>query len=141
MYRFFVGNCIKPDGWLRRQLEIQAQGLAGNLDKVWPDIRESAWIGGDREGWERVPYWLDGFIPLAYLLDDEDMIARAERYIYVILDRQGEDGWICPLPERTAEQLRPVGGVSHRQSADGILRTYREPARGAGPLPGDAEPL
>ena len=96
MYRFFVGNCIKPDGWLRRQLEIQAQGLAGNLDKVWPDIRESAWIGGDREGWERVPYWLDGFIPLAYLLDDEDMIARAERYIYAILDRQGEDGWICP---------------------------------------------
>ena len=56
-------------GWLRRQLEIQANSLSGNLDKMWPDIQDSAWIGGDREGWERVPYWLDGFIPLAYLLE------------------------------------------------------------------------
>ena len=62
---------IRPRGWLRRQLEIQAAGLCGNLDRVWPDIRDSRWIGGDREGWERVPYWLDGFIPLAWLLEDE----------------------------------------------------------------------
>ena len=51
---------------MRQQLEIQAKGLSGNLDKFWPDIKDSAWIGGDREGWERVPYWLDGFIPLAW---------------------------------------------------------------------------
>ena len=69
----FTSNEIKPLGWLRRQLSIQAYSLSGNLDKVWPDIKESAWIGGSREGWERVPYWLDGFIPLAYLLDDDDM--------------------------------------------------------------------
>ncbi|MBQ8399275.1 MAG: glycoside hydrolase family 127 protein, partial [Clostridia bacterium] len=68
----------------------------GNLDKVWPDIRDSAWIGGDQDGWERVPYWLDGFIPLAYLLRDEDLKARAQKYIDAILDRQEEDGWICP---------------------------------------------
>ena len=87
---------LKPRGWLRRQLEIQAAGLSGNLDKIWPDIRDSAWLGGDREGWERVPYWLDGFVPLAYLLEDEDMIARVKKYIDAILARQGEDGWICP---------------------------------------------
>ena len=87
---------IKPEGWLRRQLEIQARGLSGNLDKIWPDVRQSAWIGGDREGWERVPYWLDGFIPLAHLLQDEDMIARADRYVQCIVDRQQADGWICP---------------------------------------------
>jgi hypothetical protein len=76
-YSFFTSNELKSAGWLRRQLEIQADGLCGNLDKVWPDVRDSAWIGGDREGWERVPYWLDGFIPMAYLLDDEDKNARA----------------------------------------------------------------
>ena len=87
---------LTPEGWLRKQLEIQAKGLSGNLDKVWPDVRDSRWIGGDKEGWERVPYWLDGFIPLAWLLDDEDMKQRAKRYIDAILDGQQEDGWICP---------------------------------------------
>ena len=92
----YTARELKPRGWLRRQLELQAQGLAGNLDKVWPDVRDSAWVGGDREGWERVPYWLDGFLPLAYLLEDPDMIARAQRYIEKILASQQEDGWICP---------------------------------------------
>ena len=93
---FYTTNEIKPGGWLKRQLEIQANGLAGHLDKIWPDVRDSAWIGGDREGWERVPYWLDGFIPLAYLLEDADMIARAKKYIDAILASQKQDGWICP---------------------------------------------
>ena len=95
-WNFYTTKEIKPAGWLRRQLQLQAEGLNGNLDKVWPDVRDSAWIGGDRDGWERVPYWLDGFIPLAYLLEDEDMIARAKRYIDAILQQQCEDGWICP---------------------------------------------
>ena len=90
---------IKPEGWLRRQLEIQTRGLSGNLDKIWPDVRDSAWIGGDREGWERVPYWLDGLIPLAHLLQDEDLIARANRYVQCIVDRQQPDGWICPCDQ------------------------------------------
>ena len=46
MYQHFNFREIKPEGWLRRQLEIQAAGLSGNLDKIWPDVRDSAWIGG-----------------------------------------------------------------------------------------------
>ncbi len=100
-YEFFTPSEIKPGGWLKQQLQIQAQGLSGNLDKVWPDIRDSAWIGGNREGWERVPYWLDGFIPLAWLLDDADLKARAAKYMDAIMDAQNEDGWICPCkPEQ-----------------------------------------
>ena len=95
-YTMFTSKEIKPAGWLRRQLEIQADGLSGNLDKVWRDVRDSKWIGGDADGWERVPYWLDGFIPLAYLLEDEDKIARAKKYIDAILAQQKPDGWICP---------------------------------------------
>ena len=87
---------IRPEGWLRRQLEIQAQGLSGHLHEVWPDVRESAWIGGSCEGWERVPYWLDGLIPLAHLLGDEKLIATAGRYVQSIIARQQADGWICP---------------------------------------------
>ena len=96
--RFFTARQLKPSGWLKRQLRIQADGLSGHLDKIWPDVRDSAWIGGDREGWERVPYWLDGFVPLAYLLEDEDLIARARKYVDAILAAQQPDGWICPCP-------------------------------------------
>ena len=99
VYRHFTAKEIRPSGWLKRQLAVQARGLSGNLDRVWPDIRDSAWIGGDREGWERVPYWLDGFIPLAYLLDDEDLKSRARKYVDAILSRQKPDGWICPCPD------------------------------------------
>ncbi len=102
-WNFFTTNEIKPTGWLYRQLKIQAEGLSGNLDKVWPDVRDSAWIGGNRDGWERVPYWLDGFIPLAYLLDDKDMIGRAQKYIDAIIERQQPDGWICPCTEEERE--------------------------------------
>lgn len=98
-WQLYTTQHIKPQGWLRRQLEIQAKGLSGNLDLVWRDVRDSAWIGGDAEGWERVPYWLDGFIPLAYLLEDEQLIARAKKYIDAILAAQRPDGWICPCAE------------------------------------------
>ena len=98
-YRFFTKGEIEPAGWLKTQLRVQADGLGGNLDKVWPDVRDSRWIGGNRDGWERVPYWLDGFIPLAYQLKDDDMIARAKKYMEGIMSRQAEDGWICPCAE------------------------------------------
>ena len=98
-WNFYTSKEIKPEGWIKRQLEIQAEGLSGNLDKVWRDVRDSAWIGGEAEGWERVPYWLDGFIPLAYLLENEDMIARAKKYVDAIISYQKPDGWICPCTE------------------------------------------
>lgn len=87
---------ITPRGWMKKQLEIQAESLSGNLHRVWRDVRDSRWIGGDAEGWERVPYWLDGFIPLAFLLRDEEKMAVARKYVDAILDGQQEDGWICP---------------------------------------------
>lgn len=98
-WKFLKIKEIRPEGWLKKQLEIQAEGLSGNLDKVWPDVRDSAWIGGNREGWERMPYWLDGFLPLAYLIGNEDMQQRAKKYIDAILERQKPDGWICPCAD------------------------------------------
>lgn len=101
-YSMYTHGEAKPQGWLKRQLRLQADGLAGQLDLIWPDVRDSRWFGGDRDGWERVPYWLDGFVPLAYLLEDPAMIARARACMDAILSRQQDDGFLCPcaLKER-----------------------------------------
>lgn len=102
-YDFFTTNELKPTGWIKKQLEIQAAGLCGNLDKVWPDVSDSLWIGGKHEGWERVPYWLDGFIPMAFLLERDDLKVRAKKYIDAIIGFQNEDGWICPCSPEERE--------------------------------------
>ena len=99
---------VEPTGWLRNQLRIQADGLGGVLDLIWPDVAQSAWIGGNAEGWERGPYWLDGFIPLAFLLGDDALKARAGRWIDAILERQDADGWFGPelVPTEQRPQTR-----------------------------------
>jgi hypothetical protein len=88
---------IRPAGWLKDQLRLQASGLSGHLDEFWPDIKKSAWLGGDAEGWERVPYWLDGIVPLAFLNDDDSLKAKIRAVVDYILDHQHADGWLGPL--------------------------------------------
>jgi hypothetical protein len=88
---------VRPAGWLRRQLEIQANGLTGHLDETWPDVGpNSGWLGGAGESWERGPYYLDGLIPLAWLLADTRLKAKAQKYIDWILTHQAANGMIGP---------------------------------------------
>jgi len=62
---------VTPEGWLRNQLNIQANGLTGHLEEIWESVgANSGWLGGTGENWERGPYYCDGLIPLAYLLND-----------------------------------------------------------------------
>ena len=96
---------VKPSGWLREQLKTQAAGLSGHLDEFWPDIKNSAWIGGNAEGWERVPYWLDGVVPLAYLLDDQGASKPgSSRFVDSILEHQQPDGWLGPVGDTAGHQ-------------------------------------
>lgn len=89
---------IQAKGWLHRQLRQQAAGLSGHLDEFWPDVGQSQWFGGKAEGWERAPYWLDGFIPLAFVLKDQALMAKAKRCVEKILLGQRPDGWYAPYP-------------------------------------------
>jgi hypothetical protein len=88
---------VKPRGWLRQQLRVQADGLSGHLDEFWPDLRDSAWLGGAGEGWERGPYYMDGLVPLAYLLDDPVLVEKARRWMGWMLDHTGSNGWLGPV--------------------------------------------
>ena len=88
---------IRPADWLRTQLQIQANGLSGHLDETWPDVGpDSGWLGGTGESWERGPYFLDGVIPLACLLNDARLKAKAQRFLDWTLTHQQPDGMIGP---------------------------------------------
>ncbi len=88
---------VRPAGWLQRQLRIQADGMSGHLDEFWPDVGpNSGWLGGTGESWERGPYFLDGLLPLAYLLEDDALKAKAKKFVDWTLDHQQADGMIGP---------------------------------------------
>lgn len=89
---------IQPGGWLRAQLERQRDGLTGHLDERYAAVvgPRNGWLGGDGDGWERGPYWLDGLVPLAYLLQDDGLIARAGAWIEWSLTHQEPSGYFGP---------------------------------------------
>jgi len=94
-----LGN-VKPSGWLKSQLEIQSEGLTGNLDDFWPDLVNSSWRGRNGEAWERGPYYLDGLVPLAYLLNDERLISKVKSWIEPIIASSSDTGWYGPAKNK-----------------------------------------
>ena len=91
-------GAIRGRGWLHTQLERQRDGLTGNLDSKYAKIvgPRNGWLGGDGDGWERGPYWLDGLVPLGYLLKDEKLIAKAKPWIEWSLANQEPSGYFGP---------------------------------------------
>ena len=94
-----LGN-VKPSGWLKSQLKIQSEGLTGNLDDFWPDLVNSSWRGRNGEAWERGPYYLDGLVPLAYLLNDERLISKVKNWIEPIIASSSDTGWYGPAKNK-----------------------------------------
>jgi uncharacterized protein len=96
-FEFLPLGSVEPRGWLRAQLRIQADGLSGHLDETWADVGpNSGWLGGSGESWERGPYFLDGLVPLAWLLDDATLKAKAQKYVDWTLEHPAASGMIGP---------------------------------------------
>lgn len=93
-------GAIRPTGWLHGQLERMANGLTGRLDQLYPAVMggRNGWLGGDGDGWERGPYWIDGLLPLAYQLDNDTLKQKAQRWVDWTLENQAEDGYLGPIP-------------------------------------------
>jgi hypothetical protein len=92
---------VLPKGWLLAVLERQRDGLSGHLDEisVWLQKDGNAWLSRDgkgKYGWEEVPYWLRGYIQLAYLFNDPKMIAESQVWIDGALNSQRPDGDFGP---------------------------------------------
>ncbi|HWB93413.1 MAG TPA: beta-L-arabinofuranosidase domain-containing protein [Puia sp.] len=98
-------GAIQPQGWLRQMLLRQASGATGHLDELYPSVMgpRNGWRGGDGDQWERGPYWLDGLVPLAYILHDTALIAKTRPFIEWTLNSQQPDGYFGPARDYPGE--------------------------------------
>ena len=97
---------IRAEGWLLDQLSRQRSGLTGHLDEIYATVcgARNAWLGGDGDAWERGPYWIDGLLPLAYILDDATLKAKVQPWVEHILASQQENGQFGPVTDRPYEE-------------------------------------
>lgn len=108
-------GAIRPEGWLREMLIRQKNGATGNLDKLYPLVmsKRNGWLGGDGDQWERGPYWIDGLLPLAYILNDKELIAKVKPWVEWSIKSQRADGYFGPAKDYPEE-----AGIQRDNTAD-----------------------
>lgn len=100
----FIGlptGAVEPRGWVREFLKRQREGLTGHLSEIsaWLQKEDNAWLsknGKGKYGWEEVPYWLRGYLELAYIYNDPKMIAECQVWVEGTLASQRPDGDFGP---------------------------------------------
>ena len=99
-------GAIKAEGWMQEQLIRMKNGMTGNLDKIYEKVMgpRNGWLGGDGDVWERGPYWIDGLLPLAYLLDDDGLKEKVKPWIEWPLASQKPNGYFGPDTDRPYER-------------------------------------
>jgi hypothetical protein len=96
---------IQPQGWLYTILENQRNGLNGNQEQISPFLQFSTsdWTttngSGPTQGWERVPYWLRGYIDMGYCLHDPAVISNATRWITGVMASERTNGYFGPAQD------------------------------------------
>lgn len=103
---------IQPRGWLRHQLELEAQGMTGRLPEIskWCKFEGNAWAdpqGRGHSSWEELPYWLKGYGDLGYVLGDPAITQNARKWVEAVLASQQADGWFGPIANKTGLEGKP----------------------------------
>lgn len=129
VFRKLPIGSVQPRGWVRKQLQLEAEGFIGHLAEIspWLDKKDNAWLsptGAGKNGWEEVPYWLKGFGDLGYVLGDARVIAEAEVWVRGILGSQRADGYFGPESNRLAGRGAP--DVWPNMVALNALQSYYE---------------
>ncbi|MCW3112816.1 MAG: hypothetical protein JWR18_1212 [Segetibacter sp.] len=102
-------SSIKPTGWLRNQLQIMLKGSTGHLDEVYGKLKnDNGWLGGKGDNWEETPYWLDGAVPLAYLLDDPALKSKVLGYVNWALSNQRPSGYFGAITKWERETGKKI---------------------------------
>ncbi|MCL6523218.1 MAG: glycoside hydrolase family 127 protein [Thermoflavifilum sp.] len=109
---FLPIGSIVPQGWIRKMLQLQRDGLNGRLSEIsaWLVKKNNAWLSRDGKGdhgWEEVPYWLRGYSALAYELHDTAMIREAKFWLEAVIQSQRPDGYFGPEANLHASNGKP----------------------------------
>lgn len=97
---------IKPQGWIKKYLDLQKDGLTGKLGEIsaWLEKKNNAWYSGNGKGdhgWEEVPYWLKGYGDLGYILNDKAMIDETRLWLNKVFESQQPNGYFGPILAQT----------------------------------------
>lgn len=114
-YKELPLGTIKPLGWLKEMLLRQKNGATGHLDELYPTVmnHRNGWLGGDGDQWERGPYWIDGLLPLAYILNDKALINKVKPWVEWAINSQTADGHFGPVKD-----YPPEAGMQRDNSRD-----------------------
>ena len=108
-------HAVRPRGWLKEQLRLNAEGFFGHLTDISEYLtEENGWLRWERSaeeysaltgkppeeyqsfGWEEQAYWLRGAYRLALLTGNEALAAQCEPYFDAMLASRREDGYFGP---------------------------------------------
>lgn len=119
-YKRLLITEIKPEGWIKSQIQKNLDGYTGRLDTLVPKLImddliyssnrlsekvKSKDVGalGDAGDWqvqflwwnsETQSNWRDGYIRSAIMANDQQHLSKLEQYVEYILSTQDEDGYI-----------------------------------------------
>lgn len=95
-------TAFRPGGWLKKALELQRDGLTGQLGEIskWLAKQDNAWLnasGTGSFGWEEVPYWLRGYSRVGYVLRDPQMSEETRVWVEGTIKSARPDGDFGPI--------------------------------------------
>ncbi|KXA92401.1 hypothetical protein AKJ65_07610 [candidate division MSBL1 archaeon SCGC-AAA259E19] len=101
---------IKPKGWLKDHLNVDAKGYFPAMEGYLPSIKRSPFFtrywnySNDEEDplwWEgeHTGYWIDGLTRLAFLTENEKLQQQVRDWLDKLLESQDENGYLGIFPK------------------------------------------
>ncbi len=137
--RFPLGT-IKAEGFLKEQMILGKDGLAGYLYKLEPGmIRDpfinktyvEKWGNGEQSGWGAEisgNYWT-GYIQHAFTLQDEEMIKIATDWVDTMIKKQRPDGYLGTYYEADAKIFEDYNAWGTTCAMRGLIAFYEATER------------
>lgn len=138
----FPVTAIKPGGWILKYLQLQRDGLTGQLGNIseWLDKNNNAWFSGNGKGdhgWEEVPYWLKGYGDLGYILHDKKIIAETKLWLDKVFESQEPNGYFGPrvIDKSRKNIINPVPDLWPNMIMLWCMQSYYEYSNDARVIP------